>query len=75
MGLSLYPEGHLYALLSVWYPPSHQPNVMEQCFTSWISWPFLVRNYQARYMEDGFPDAAENCMFAEFKNDNEIALV
>lgn len=45
------------------------------CFTSWISWPFLVRNYQARYTEDGFPDAAENCMFAEFKNDNEVAPV
>lgn len=30
MGLSLYPEGHLYALLGVWYPPSHQPNIMEQ---------------------------------------------
>lgn len=48
---------------------------MEQNFTGWIPWPFLVRIYQARYMEDGFPDVAENCMFAEFKEYKEIVLV
>lgn len=60
MELSLYPESHLYALLSVWYPPSHQKKIMKLYFTSWISWLSLARNYQARYMEDISAHSAGN---------------
>lgn len=76
MELSLYPESYLYALLSVWYPPSHQKKYHE---TVLHKLDFLALSGEKPPSKIygrcfcGF--RAECCMFAESNNDDMIALV